>query len=449
MAVVTLYPGVSCYLVFGKKHRTPKSYYYSFLTSVIPLYSKILYLTYIQLAPLVIVSVTLLLVLVSFYQPFEWKIKILRYSKGCPRCADQGMETCLIRAFNSLEWVLNSPPKPHAFQSLSLQSHVKFNFNLLKKTSISAPLLLLVLFGIFMTLSHRIPVRIMFTELDILPYYPLYNAFLACFVTMAIFGIKNKSYSSVNIAFAFIFSLSGSLLLAYINLHSRDLLALILTIFGIDISLLAYEYNSGSGSCYKKLPDTTIGGGGSGSGSGSGSSRPQATSSGDNTTRAPASVQYLLNSIPEETTAMLHDPVKLLHGMDNYHSAFRIIDNLPNNIKADIIKEAESLSPPIEQVHPQIPQKKSLLDYWNYKIANSKAIKEVKITELLVEKGHVTSLENKVLLDNHKQICDGIRNVSFYKMKQIFENDFNHKDKRFIKRHMTDYVTGDTPSDAE
>ena len=67
----------------------------------------------------------------------------------------------------------------------------------------------------------------------------------------------------------------------------------------------------------------------------------------------------------------------------------------------------------------------------------------------MAEKGHVTSLSNKVLLDNHKQTCNGIRNVSFYKMKYIYENEFNSKDKKFIRRHMTDYVTGDTPSDTE
>ena len=111
-------------------------------------------------------------------------------------------------------------PTPNAYISLPLQSYVKFNLNILKTRSISAALLFLVLFGIFMTLSHRIPVIILFTELDILPYYPLYSASLACFVTMALFELKNRSYTWVNIAFAFILSLSGSLLLAYINLHS-------------------------------------------------------------------------------------------------------------------------------------------------------------------------------------------------------------------------------------
>ena len=34
------------------------------------------------------------------------------------------LQTMLNRAYNSLEWCLNSPPKPHAFVSLPLQSTV-------------------------------------------------------------------------------------------------------------------------------------------------------------------------------------------------------------------------------------------------------------------------------------------------------------------------------------
>ena len=43
-------------------------------------------------------ALALLLVLVYFYQPFEWKIKpiVLRYSRRCPRCAEQGIETWVL-----------------------------------------------------------------------------------------------------------------------------------------------------------------------------------------------------------------------------------------------------------------------------------------------------------------------------------------------------------------
>lgn len=40
------------------------------------------------------------------------------------------------------------------------------------------------------------------------------------------------------------------------------------------------------------------------------------------------------------------------------------------------------------------------------------------------------------------------QNASFYKMKFMF-NDLNHQDRKSIKKHMTGYVTQDTPSDGE
>ena len=78
---------------------------------------------------------------------------------------------------------------------------------------------------------------------------------------------------------------------------------------------------------------------------------------------APASLKYSLSTITEDATAIANDPVKLLHGLDKYYSAFRIIDNLPNDTKAEIIREAESSSPLVEPVHPKLPQKQTLLDY--------------------------------------------------------------------------------------
>lgn len=46
------------------------------------------------------------------------------------------LQTHLTRSFNSLEWGLNSPPKPHAFVSLPLQSSLNIS-NILKKITLS------------------------------------------------------------------------------------------------------------------------------------------------------------------------------------------------------------------------------------------------------------------------------------------------------------------------
>jgi len=45
-----------------------------------------------------------------------------RYPWLTPQFYSDTLQTLLNRSYNSLEWALNSPPKPHAFVSLPLQS---------------------------------------------------------------------------------------------------------------------------------------------------------------------------------------------------------------------------------------------------------------------------------------------------------------------------------------
>ena len=70
---------------------------------------------------------------------------------------------------------------------------------------VSCATLVIIFFSLFMTISLRIAVRIIFDELGILPFYLLYNALLAYFVSVAIY--KNKNITRVNLAFTFIISL--------------------------------------------------------------------------------------------------------------------------------------------------------------------------------------------------------------------------------------------------
>ena len=51
-----------------------------------------------------------------------------RYPWLTPQFYSDSLQTLLNRSYNSLEWALNSPPKPHAFVSLPLQSKVNFEF---------------------------------------------------------------------------------------------------------------------------------------------------------------------------------------------------------------------------------------------------------------------------------------------------------------------------------
>ena len=43
------------------------------------------------------------------------------------------LQTLLNRSYNSLEWALNSPPKPHAFVKVTLQSFFKSPFTMYSK----------------------------------------------------------------------------------------------------------------------------------------------------------------------------------------------------------------------------------------------------------------------------------------------------------------------------
>lgn len=49
-----------------------------------------------------------------------------RYPWLTPQFYSDILQTLLNRAYNSLEWALSSPPKPHAFTSLPVQSVMTF-----------------------------------------------------------------------------------------------------------------------------------------------------------------------------------------------------------------------------------------------------------------------------------------------------------------------------------
>ena len=51
---------------------------------------------------------------------------VSRYPWLTPQFYTDFLQSLLNRSYNSLEWALNSPPKPHAFVSLPLQSNISF-----------------------------------------------------------------------------------------------------------------------------------------------------------------------------------------------------------------------------------------------------------------------------------------------------------------------------------
>lgn len=86
-----------------------------------------------------------------------------------PQFYSDSLQTILNRAYNSLEWCLNSPPKPHAFVSLPLQSGFSFFFSnfgskFLKKFTLIGAIILLI--SIFTTWCAR-PLLIFYLGLDL------------------------------------------------------------------------------------------------------------------------------------------------------------------------------------------------------------------------------------------------------------------------------------------
>lgn len=72
------------------------------------------------------VIATWLFLYILYVQLVEGKVTS-RYPWLIPHFYYDLLQTHLTRAFNSLEWGLNSPPKPHAFVSLPLQSLISLN----------------------------------------------------------------------------------------------------------------------------------------------------------------------------------------------------------------------------------------------------------------------------------------------------------------------------------
>ncbi len=99
------------------------------------------------------------------------------------------LQALIIRSFDSLEWALSSPPKPHAFVSLPVQSR---NYGLISKISI----LLLIAFFIF---SFRWPFRAIFEQLDMLPYFPVINTFISLVLAFCVAALSHKELSFLRI----------------------------------------------------------------------------------------------------------------------------------------------------------------------------------------------------------------------------------------------------------
>ena len=395
--------------------------------------------------------------------------------------------THLTRAFNSIEWVLNSPPKPHAFASLPLQSNLfKFLTNKINLNCFTFSLLISQVISVGMCLGYKLPIRFMLGELDLLVFYPFFNVIITlCAIAMISYLNGNRlEFTKLYMKIFFVFFVP--FLVWYVSGIYHELyptlLALFIAVHDIRTTMTMGGYN-GSRNCYKIISEGSTGGGSAGVGRSSGvgstgggsagqastsrpqasssgggsagqasTSIPQASSSGDDSTVSPARIQEVIRNLPAELPDLLFNPKLLLQVMDlEEFSAFNRLSTLPNSVKTDIDQEAQALSPTIQPIHPDIPKKnkESILEYWRYKIAYDKAIKQLKIIDLLQEKGHITSISDRAIAQHHKDTFYAIKNTSLYRMRDLYDKDLKCKGKKFVRRHMDNFVKGDTESDVD
>ena len=176
--------------------------------------------------------------------------------------------------YNSLKW-LNSPPKPHAFMALPVQSgffstqfrFIKHNLN---ETSFYTIFLLF-----FIYIAYRLPTKFMLNELGLLVYFPLFNIVYTLCCAICIAHVRKKELTKTRLVFIGFFGLSVPFMFIlfsgyYYELHLHICLTLASLVALLEPLTMFQSTRS----------PNTPGLGGSASGSGSGSRSGSGSGSG-------------------------------------------------------------------------------------------------------------------------------------------------------------------------
>ena len=129
------------------------------------------------------------------------------------------LQIILNRAFNFLEWGLNSPPKPHGFTSCEA-SPIQSNFfsipprfiNIIKGKW-NETFFYTVFLVLFFYLGYRFPTQLMLSELDLLVYFPLINIAYSICCIFCICHVSNKELTKSRLGFVVISGLSIPLMI--------------------------------------------------------------------------------------------------------------------------------------------------------------------------------------------------------------------------------------------
>lgn len=250
-------------------------------------------------------------------------------------------------------------------------------------------------------------------------------------------NLGGKQIKSIQIFLAIFLAFFATFLIWYTNGCQEGLLAS-LVVFSAPLPLVwenRIKMDYGSWTLNADAENTISAGGSS-------TSQP-ATGSASNTTLTPEQIQQGIASIPQGMAELMGNPSELSKQMKNLTILGKL--NISESLKAELMEQAQKESPLIPAIPSNIPD--AAVDYWHYKIVNSKAKIELKLMDLVKEKLSM-SPQFKAQFDERKALYTGLKHTSYYHMKYRFPS-LNHSTRRFITRNMDQYVDGNSLSDNE
>ena len=168
------------------------------------------------------VVATWLFLYIVYLQLVEGK-SVSRYPWLTPQFYTDYLQSLLNRAYSSLEWCLNSPPKPHAFVSLPLQSIINIkkilNFLYSKKYNF----IISLLFSIILLL----PAKLFMGLLNIHHLYPILAGLYTCLITLVLILFNERDLLTC-LRFLFLFFYSALISLIIINIENSDTFSILL-----------------------------------------------------------------------------------------------------------------------------------------------------------------------------------------------------------------------------
>jgi len=126
-----------------------------------------------------------------YHQLVEGK-PVSRYPWLTPQFYTDLLQSLLSRSYNSLEWALNSPPKPHAFVSLPLQSGISLKDLTNKYESLIYTSLFCLSVNIMFYILLKWPFKFLASELGMLHFYFLIGGVIAILYAITIADLCHR-----------------------------------------------------------------------------------------------------------------------------------------------------------------------------------------------------------------------------------------------------------------